>query len=203
AIDSTEEMVLLPGEYMLKSFQEKYKADGCIIDNEDNEVFILEISGKLMLNEKWKYGYDHVKCTFGALTIFNSAYKKYFFATEETATKLQIPYLHAMEDSLHLWVLELYSNKLYISNKAFKCKIPESMKDTKNILAMGNLLWCLKMKLEGANIVLKAMKEEHDSYQVGRMLRGDDSRRSLVEMVNVDIQKPIKGEGYGVVLPDE
>lgn len=40
-----------------------------------------------MLNEKWKYG---------ALSIFNAAFKKYFFATEETAMKLQIPYLHAM-----------------------------------------------------------------------------------------------------------
>lgn len=49
-----------------------------------------------MLNEKWKYGYDHVKCTFGALSIFNAAFKKYFFAAEAMAMKLQIPYLHAM-----------------------------------------------------------------------------------------------------------
>lgn len=80
----------------MKSSQEKYNADGCIIDDEGNEVFVLETSRKLMLNEKWEYGYDHVKCTFGALSIFNAAFKKYFFATEETAMKLQISYLHAM-----------------------------------------------------------------------------------------------------------
>ncbi|CAO3667671.1 unnamed protein product [Rhizopus stolonifer] len=204
SIESMELLEFLPGEYLLKSSQEKYNADGCIVDEEDNEMFLLEISGKLMLNEKWKYGYDHVKCTFGALSIFNAAFKKYFFATEETAMKLQVPYLHAMEDSLHLWVLELCSNRLYISNKVFKCQIPKAMDDTKNIIAMGNLLWCLKMKLERVHNILKAMKEEHDSYEIQRMLEGNSSSRfSLVEMVSTEIQKPVKGEGYGILLPEE
>lgn len=87
-IESMKLLGFLPGEYLLKSSQEKYNADGCIVDEEDNEMFLFETSGNLMLNEKWKYGYDHVKCTFGALSIFNAAFKKYFFATEETAMKL-------------------------------------------------------------------------------------------------------------------
>ncbi|KAG1454166.1 hypothetical protein G6F46_007552 [Rhizopus delemar] len=147
------------------------------IDEEDNEMFLLETSGKLMLNEKWKYGYDHVKCTFGALSIFNAAFKKYFFAAEAMAMKLQIPYLHAMKDSLHLWVLELCSNKLYISNK---------------------------IKLERVHNILKAMKEEHDSYEIQRVLEGSSSSRLLlVEMVGTEIQKPVKGEGYDILLPEE
>ncbi|KAI7905314.1 uncharacterized protein BX663DRAFT_541498 [Cokeromyces recurvatus] len=181
-----ELLEFIPGEYLLKSSQEKYNVDGCIVDEEDNEMFLLETSGKLMLKEKWRYGYDHVKCTF------------------ETAMKLQIPYLHAMGDSLHLWVLELCSNKLYISNKVFKCQIPKAMDDTKNIIAMGNLLWCLKIKLERVHNILKAMKEEHDSYEIQRMLKGSSSSRlSLVEMVNTEIQKPVKGEGYGILLPEK
>lgn len=59
------------------------------------------------------------------------------------------------------------------------------------------------MKLERANNVLKAMKEEHESYEVGRMLNGDELRRSLHEIVNIDIQKPVKGERYGILLPEE
>ncbi|ORE03635.1 hypothetical protein BCV72DRAFT_28163 [Rhizopus microsporus var. microsporus] len=74
------------------------------------------------------------------------------------------------------------------------------MKDIKSILTMGNLLWCLK--LERTNNVLKAMKEEHESYKVERMLNDDESRCSLLEMVNIDIQKPVKGEGYGILLPE-
>ncbi|RCH83248.1 hypothetical protein CU098_007420, partial [Rhizopus stolonifer] len=178
SIESMELLEFLPGEYPLKSSQEKYNADGCVIDEEDNEMFLLETSGKLMLNEKWKY--------------------------EETAMKLQIPYLHVMEDSLHLWVLELCSKKLYISNKVFKCQIPKTMGDTKNIIAMGNLLWYLKMKLERVHNILKTMREEHDSYEIQRMLEGSSSSRlSLVEMVSTEIQKPVKGEGYGILLPEE
>lgn len=48
------------------------------------------------------------------------------------------------------------------------------------------------------------MKEEHDSYETQRMLEGSSSSRlSLVEMVNIEIQKPVKGEGYGILLPEE
>lgn len=47
------------------------------------------------------------------------------------------------------------------------------------------------------------MKEEHESYEVKRMLGGDDSRFSLLKLVNVEIQKPVKGEGYGILLPNE
>lgn len=101
------------------------------------------------------------------------------------------------------------------------------MDDTKNVLALGNLLWCLKVclisiiistpkfikiiflhkkqiKLERVHNILKAMKEEHDSYETQRMLEGSSSSRlSLVEMVNIEIQKPVKGEGYGILLPEE
>ncbi|KAG2211233.1 hypothetical protein INT47_006353, partial [Mucor saturninus] len=35
------------------------------------------------------------------------------------------------------------------------------MDDTKNIIAMGILLWCLKMKLDRVHNILKGMKEEH------------------------------------------
>jgi hypothetical protein len=60
------------------------------------------------------------------------------------------------------------------------------------------------MKLERVHNILKAMKEEHDNYEVQRMLGGcSSSRLSLVEMVNSEIQEPVKGEGYGILLPEE
>lgn len=56
------------------------------------------------------------------------------------------------------------------------------------------------MKLERVQNVLKAMKEEHDSYEIKRMLEcTSSSRLSLVEMVSTEIRKPVKGEGYGVL----
>lgn len=61
------------------------------------------------------------------------------------------------------------------------------------------------MKLERVHNILKAMKEEHDSYEVQRMLGGSSSSShlSLVEMVATEIQKPVKGEGYGILFPEE
>lgn len=59
------------------------------------------------------------------------------------------------------------------------------------------------MKLEHATEVLKMMKKEHESYEVLRMLGCDDSRSSLLDMVNIDIPKPLKGQGYGILLPNE
>lgn len=35
------------------------------------------------------------------------------------------------------------------------------------------------------------------------MLGGDDSRLSLLPLVKIEIQKPVKGEEYGILLPDE
>ena len=48
------------------------------------------------------------------------------------------------------------------------------------------------------------MKEEHDDYKLQQMFqRSSSSRLSLVEIVGTDIQKPVKGEGYGILLPAE
>ncbi|KAG2204545.1 hypothetical protein INT47_012604 [Mucor saturninus] len=163
SVDSVEGLEFLPGEYALKSTNEKYNADGCVVDEDDNEMFLLETSGKLKLNEKWKYGYDHVKCTFGALSIYNAAFKKYFFATEKTALKHQVSYIHA--------------------------------------ITMADLMFV--MNLERSRSSLIAMKQEHGQHEVQRMPGGTESRTSLVEMVNLDIQKPVKGDRYVILLPEE
>lgn len=59
------------------------------------------------------------------------------------------------------------------------------------------------MNLERSHSSLIAMKQEHEQYEVQRMLGGTESRTSLVEMVNVDLQKPVKGDGYWILLPEE
>lgn len=53
--------------------------------------------------------------------------------------------------------------------------------------------------MEHTKNILKAMKEEHESYEVKRMLGCDDSRLSLLKLVIIEIQKPLKGEGYGIL----
>ncbi|CEI89494.1 hypothetical protein RMCBS344292_03849 [Rhizopus microsporus] len=95
-VDSMPDITLKfsPGECFLKCTNEEYKADACISADE-NELSILETSGKILLDDNSKYGSDHIKIHYGALSIFNAVYKMYYWVTEATASKLHIPFLHA------------------------------------------------------------------------------------------------------------
>jgi hypothetical protein len=46
------------------------------------------------------------------------------------------------------------------------------------------------------------MKKEHEENEVARMM-GEDRGHSLGELVDAGIQKPVKGAGYGILLPKE
>lgn len=100
---------------------EEYKADGAVLVS-DIEIGLFETSGKYMLRDNAKYGFDHVKGTFGALTIFNTIFSRFHMSSVETATSLKIPFVHARHDSIHLWSLEICSRKLYALKKVFKFK---------------------------------------------------------------------------------
>lgn len=84
----------VPGEYILRSSKKEHKVDACVLDG-DLEVCLLENSRKLLHNESGKYGLDHIKAEFGALSIFNATYKRYFWRSESTVLKLRAPFLYA------------------------------------------------------------------------------------------------------------
>ncbi|ORE01803.1 hypothetical protein BCV72DRAFT_320122, partial [Rhizopus microsporus var. microsporus] len=132
----------IPGEYILMALEETNKVDACII-HDAMEICLLETSRKLFLRDNTKYGFDHTKGNFGSLTIFNNIYKKYCWASKQTIGSLKIPFVHARHDAVHLWSLELCSSKLYCSKKIFKCAVPKAMNATNDILALGNVCWCL------------------------------------------------------------
>lgn len=93
--DSECNLLFVSGEYILSSSEEEFKADAIIIDttNED-EIMLLETSGKAFLVDNSRFGYDHIKGAFGALSILNSIMKKYYNANIASAIKLRIPFLH-------------------------------------------------------------------------------------------------------------
>jgi hypothetical protein len=97
-------------EYILKASKDEYKADGCVVDEFGNEISLLETSGCYLLNGRSKYGFDYVKATFGALMLFNGILKKYFWATEDSALSLKIPFVHAMRKFMTLCFIQSLSN---------------------------------------------------------------------------------------------
>ncbi|KAI9351721.1 hypothetical protein BD770DRAFT_348635, partial [Pilaira anomala] len=44
----------------------------------EDEISLLETSGKFLLNNKTKYGSDHIKVNYGTLSIFNALFQKYW-----------------------------------------------------------------------------------------------------------------------------
>ncbi|KAG1153345.1 hypothetical protein G6F36_014582 [Rhizopus arrhizus] len=58
------------------------------------------------------------------------------------------------------------------------------------------------MMLEKAVCVLKSMKESHNQNEL-KMMMGEEALSNLLEYVDTEIQKPIKGAGYGILLPKE
>jgi hypothetical protein len=102
AADSVNEysLKLVPGEHILLASKETHKVNACIVDDAI-EICLLEISGNLRLNDNTKYGYNHIKCNFGLLAIFNFIYQKHFWPTEETAENFKIPFVHARRKQLY------------------------------------------------------------------------------------------------------
>ncbi|KAI8077271.1 uncharacterized protein B0P05DRAFT_471261, partial [Gilbertella persicaria] len=171
------DMNFVAGEYTLKASKEEYRADACILDENDNEICLLESSGCYLFGDKCKYGYDHVKGAFGVLTMFNAAFKKYHKASFKVAQELNILFIHA---------------RLYVA------KTPVNS----HVIALGNLFWCLKTMIKKTACVLKKMKESHEQNEL-KMMMGEETSPSLLQFVDIDIQKPVKGAGYGILLPEE
>lgn len=88
-------MKLILAEYILRAFVDEYKADRCILDQFEKLACLLETLSTFLFKESGKLGYDHVKGTFGALTLFNAIFKKYNNATLETALNLIVAFIHA------------------------------------------------------------------------------------------------------------
>lgn len=51
--------------------------------------------------------------------------------------------------------------------------------------------------------VLEDMKQSHDSNTLKMMMMGGKCASSLVDYVDVEIQRPVRGAGYGILLPEE
>ncbi|KAI8070641.1 uncharacterized protein B0P05DRAFT_513835 [Gilbertella persicaria] len=205
AVDSLnkENLSFICGEHILVSSKEEYKADGVVVLQDNIEICLLEISGKYKLNDIPHTIYDHVKGCFGVLCMLNNLIKKYHKATIETAITLKVPFVHARGDAIHLWSLEICDNKLYALQKLYEAKIPLSWLDKAEVLSLGILLWLLRGLLSTLISTIDTMQEEHDRARTVSLLGLPSPGKDLLDFVNTDIKKPLKGASYGVLLPQD
>ncbi|CEG75815.1 hypothetical protein RMATCC62417_10799 [Rhizopus microsporus] len=85
----------------------------------------------------------------------------------------------------------------------FKFTVPRSKENSKDILAMGYFVWQLDNQLTSTADIVQQMKQEHDDYEVQRMIDSDLDRASLKSLIDMKIKRPVRGAKYSILLPTE
>lgn len=49
--------------------------------------------------------------------------------------------------------------------------------------------------------IVQQMKQEHDDYEMQRMIDSDLKRASLKSLIDTKIKKSVRGAKYGILLP--
>ncbi|KAI9336595.1 hypothetical protein BD770DRAFT_332082 [Pilaira anomala] len=195
-------LVFYPGEMSLDSFDEEYKADG-LIKLDSMEVCLLETSGHYGLKDLPRFGYDHIKGSFGALTFIRKLLKTWYFANVDTVLSLKVFFIHVREKKIHLWSLETSMQDVQVLENIISSEIPINAAEAGKMLDFGNLIWKLKDGIKKTCEVVDQMKKEHEEYLLQRQLNPDVEKRiNLATFVQQEIQKPVRGSKYGLLLPE-
>ncbi|KAG1146494.1 hypothetical protein G6F37_004663 [Rhizopus arrhizus] len=203
---NNSDISFVPGEYILHSSVEEYKADAVVLlEQYDVELCLVETSGAYKINDAPRFGYDHVKGCFGALTLLNAIIKKYHNAKLDSILRLVIPFVHIRGDSVHLWGLELCSEKLYAFKKLYKCQIPTSWEGQESILSTGVLFYNLAKMLRNLAEQVKIICKEHNGSKASTLLGTAPQKDEvdLLKFIDTSIKKPARGSNYGILLPLE
>ncbi|CAO3677855.1 unnamed protein product [Rhizopus microsporus] len=82
--------------------------------------------------------------------------------------------------------------------------IPTDVSQVDKVLNLGNLVWKLNGCLQKSCQTINRMKKEHMNYMVMRQLYpNNQSKMNLATLVQNDIQWPVKGRDYGIILPQQ
>jgi predicted RNA-binding protein associated with RNAse of E/G family len=73
--------------------EDGYMADG-VVEADDTEICLLEISGEYSSTQEARHSYDHVKGLFGLIAMFQAVVKRYHYATLKSVMGLRLTYVH-------------------------------------------------------------------------------------------------------------
>ncbi|KAI9250220.1 hypothetical protein BDA99DRAFT_523188 [Phascolomyces articulosus] len=208
AVDSisNKKFKALPGEINMKAFStldSEYKADGLCFFN-GKEILVLETSGPYNNGDDPRHAYDHIKGAFGLLAMFRSFVNLYHHADLNTLQQLRLWFLHARGDSMHLWALQMPAANIFILERIAKAIVPIEIKDSYYINSVFELFWILKSGLEETGKTLALLEKSHDDYMEEELfgdIQEGDKREDLRKTVATKVVKPVRGSGYGPLLP--
>ncbi|CAO3694239.1 unnamed protein product [Rhizopus stolonifer] len=82
-------------------------------------------------------------------------------------------------------------------------EIPVNAADAGKMLDLGNLIWKLKGGIKKTCEIMDQIKKEHEEYLLLQQLNAEvEERTNLATFVQQDIQKPVRGSKYGLLLPE-
>ncbi|KAI8973187.1 hypothetical protein BDF20DRAFT_837154 [Mycotypha africana] len=191
------------GEVILDSSDETLKAVG-VVELDGIEFCLLETSDAYGISDNSRFGKDHVKGSFGALMFLRKILKTCFYATEDMLCELKVLFVHARSKRIHLWSLEMPAKDVQVLEHLSYTDIPTNVSQVDKILNLGNFVWKLSDCLRKSYQTINRMKEEHVRYLTMRQLNpNNQSRVNLATLVEKEIQKPLKGSDYGIILPKQ
>ncbi|KAI8094180.1 hypothetical protein BDF21DRAFT_408157 [Thamnidium elegans] len=128
------------------------------------EICLLETSGHYDLTDLPRFGYDHIKGSFGALTFLRKILKTWYFANVDTVRALKVFFIHARGKRVHLWSLEMSMKEVQVMGHITSSEIPVNATDAGKVLDLGNLIWKLKDGIKKTCEVMDQIKKEHEEY---------------------------------------
>ncbi|KAG0164684.1 hypothetical protein DFQ30_009545 [Apophysomyces sp. BC1015] len=200
-----------PGEVALNSMPSKneenkhaYNADGIIRLDDDIEILLLETSGPFNNSDKPRHAFDHVKGAFGLRCMLRKIISKFHYGDIDILKKLQVFFVHARGQCIHVWKMEIPVEEVLVMERVLKIEVPRSPAESFKLLKLADAFWALKNLMDTSLDVIRELENSHAEYLIEQML-GENSennmRRDLRELLNNEIEKPIRQPGVGDLLP--
>lgn len=126
-----------------------YNADGITVDNDSGlEVCLIETSGPSGLIDISREITDHVKASYGLLSMIHTIAHHFVHYDIEVYKKLKICFVHAAKDRIRLWSFCLIDKELYVLNGVDSAVLPTSNSDQykAEFMRLADLFWKLKVR---------------------------------------------------------
>ncbi|KAI8354672.1 hypothetical protein BD560DRAFT_449601 [Blakeslea trispora] len=147
-----------------------YNADGChtaTIGNKTVELSLLEVTGPFGQFDDARSVKDHIKGSFGALSLLHEIAYLFEFGSLETFCSIRVYFIQALGKEIRLWSLEQVSKGVCIMELMEIASVPTVFNDSEICMRdIANLMWIYKTGIEGSIEQIKRLEREHKEIKV-------------------------------------
>ncbi|CEG65213.1 hypothetical protein RMATCC62417_02043 [Rhizopus microsporus] len=128
--------------------------------------------------------------------MLRSALQKYFYAKEAISQDLNLYFVHANGEKVHLWSMEIPSYDIQLMERVALSNVLIKASVVTKVLPLNNFFWRLKRGILEAMKTINKMKQEHEDYMLSLQLgESVEKQKSLFSLVDKVIKKPERRSG--------